>query len=248
MLTEKTFDTGEVILNYVEGPNTNPPIVLVHGVTARWQTFRSIIPHLSSNWHLYACDLRGHGSSGRLTGTYTIPDFIHDTGLWLESILTEPCILLGHSLGALVSFGVAAQKPALISALILSDPPLIERDNARFAQTPLPKQFTRLYEQATSVSTLEELLQLMKGNDPEISQSKRNRAEQLFQADPDILASVIERRLPLGFDFEAALAGVQCPTLLLQADPTMKPALMDDDVAFAKQQLQTYTHRVVEGA
>ena len=36
MLEEKNFDTGVVHLNYAEGPDSGPPLVLLHGRGDRW--------------------------------------------------------------------------------------------------------------------------------------------------------------------------------------------------------------------
>jgi hypothetical protein len=33
MLSEKSFDTGELLLNYAEGPASGPPLALLHGLT-----------------------------------------------------------------------------------------------------------------------------------------------------------------------------------------------------------------------
>jgi len=68
MFKERTFDTGEVILNYAEGPASGPPLVLLHGFTGRWQGFLPLLPALSLRWHVYAPDYRGHGKSGRVAG------------------------------------------------------------------------------------------------------------------------------------------------------------------------------------
>ena len=40
MLVEKRFDTGEVVLNYAEGPDNGPPAILLHGFTSNWQSAR----------------------------------------------------------------------------------------------------------------------------------------------------------------------------------------------------------------
>jgi hypothetical protein len=47
MLTEHTFDTGAVIINYAEGGSVRPPLVLLHGGSTRWQSSLPIIPELS---------------------------------------------------------------------------------------------------------------------------------------------------------------------------------------------------------
>ena len=61
MLTERQFDTGAVTLNYAEGPASGPPLVLLHGLSYRWQSWLAVMPTLALRWHLYAPDLRGFG-------------------------------------------------------------------------------------------------------------------------------------------------------------------------------------------
>ena len=63
MLTERSFDAGEVTINFAEGPANGPPLVLLHGGTDRWASFESVIPALKEEWHIYALDFRGHGKS-----------------------------------------------------------------------------------------------------------------------------------------------------------------------------------------
>jgi len=65
MLTEKSFDTGEIVINFAEGEAAGPPLVMLHGSSLNWQSFGEFIPTLEQSWHIYACDLRGHGKSGR---------------------------------------------------------------------------------------------------------------------------------------------------------------------------------------
>ncbi len=36
MLVERSFEAGEATLNYAEGPDSGPPMVLTHGLTDRW--------------------------------------------------------------------------------------------------------------------------------------------------------------------------------------------------------------------
>jgi pimeloyl-ACP methyl ester carboxylesterase len=78
MLTEKIFDTGVVALNYVEGPPSGLPLVLLHGVTLRWQDFLNVMPTLAFRYHSYALDFRGHGCSGHVADAYRIVDYTQD--------------------------------------------------------------------------------------------------------------------------------------------------------------------------
>ncbi|MGB9203882.1 MAG: alpha/beta hydrolase, partial [Terriglobales bacterium] len=74
-LVERTFDTGEVRLNYAEGPAHGPPLVLLHGLGRRWQVFLPVIPALSLRWHIFAPDLRGHGKSSHVARGYRGPQY-----------------------------------------------------------------------------------------------------------------------------------------------------------------------------
>src|SRR5262249_53377431 len=122
MLTEKTFDTGTLIINYAEGPAHGVPLVLLHGGTGRWQTFLTVLPLLAMRYHIYALDLRGHGLSGRTPGAYKIVDFPKGIDIFLREQVGKPAVLLGHSLGTNVVLQVAASAPELVLALILEDP------------------------------------------------------------------------------------------------------------------------------
>jgi pimeloyl-ACP methyl ester carboxylesterase len=83
-LVERTFDTGEVQLNYAEGPANGPPLVLIHGLGRRWQVFLPIIPALSLRWHIFAPDLRGHGKSSHVARGYHGPQYSEDIARRLQ--------------------------------------------------------------------------------------------------------------------------------------------------------------------
>ncbi len=128
MLTEKSFDTGEIVINFAEGDTAGTPLVMLHGSTLRWQTFEEFIPTLEQSWHIYACDLRGHGRSGRASSGYRIADFVPDTVAFIERCIGRPVFLLGYSMGATVTLGVAARIPKLIQCIVLLEPGLILRE------------------------------------------------------------------------------------------------------------------------
>jgi len=84
-IQEKTFNTGEVTINYAEVPSSGPPLMLLHGGGDRWQSFLSIVPPLAKKCHIYALDLRGHGKSGRVPGKYCPEHYASDIVAFLES-------------------------------------------------------------------------------------------------------------------------------------------------------------------
>jgi pimeloyl-ACP methyl ester carboxylesterase len=127
---EATFETGEVAINYAEGPRHGPAFVVLHGGSARWQYSHELLDALAESWHVFAPDFRGHGRSGRVPGAYRLRDYVRDTAAFLAAVLDEPPVVYGHSLGGEVAVMLAAQHPDLVRALIVGDAPLSTRNQA----------------------------------------------------------------------------------------------------------------------
>jgi pimeloyl-ACP methyl ester carboxylesterase len=232
MLTEQTFDANGVTVNYAVGEVSGPPLLLLHGITERWQTFSLLIPHLASTWQLYALDLRGHGKSGRVENRYRIIDYAHDIICFIESQVGQPAVILGHSIGALVAMYVAASRPKLVKAIILVDLPL------HLQHTPLKdipngpyeafKQIVEIIQANRSHQAIEQgLLKHFPEGD---SEARRARAKVLSQLDPDSLTTLLENHILAGLDLDTLLTQVKCPTLLIQGNPQLGAALFDEDV------------------
>ncbi|MHA2383825.1 MAG: alpha/beta fold hydrolase, partial [Candidatus Thorarchaeota archaeon] len=60
---EKKLDTGEITINYVEGPENGVPLVLIPAQGADWTNYEKVLPLLSKNYHVFSLDVRGHGKS-----------------------------------------------------------------------------------------------------------------------------------------------------------------------------------------
>src|SRR5438093_1285361 len=97
MLIERTFDAGTVSINYAEEPGSGPLLLLLHGVTSRWQNFLNVMPVLTQRWHVVAADLRGHGRSGRVDGRYGLMEYAADVIALLRHLGDGPAVLIGHS-------------------------------------------------------------------------------------------------------------------------------------------------------
>jgi pimeloyl-ACP methyl ester carboxylesterase len=67
---ERQFDAGDVAINVAEWADNGPPLLFIHGVTSDWSTWEQIVPAFVTGWHCFAVDLRGHGKSGHVSGSY----------------------------------------------------------------------------------------------------------------------------------------------------------------------------------
>jgi pimeloyl-ACP methyl ester carboxylesterase len=243
MFTERTFDAGAVSINYAEGPKNGPPLLMLHGVTSRWQSFLNVTPVLTQRWHVRAADLRGHGRSGRAEGRYGVMDYAADAIALLRHLGGGPTVLIGHSLGSMISIGVASEAPDLVRAVVLGDPPLGAFDGRPFATRPEYPRFVAqldLVRRGLPPSELaSRLAALAPGGD---QATARSRAASMSRLDPEVLTAVVEDRAGDGYDLGARLRRVACPVLLLQGNPERGGALTDLEARWAASLLPDCAH------
>ncbi|MCQ4360963.1 alpha/beta fold hydrolase [Mycobacterium gordonae] len=97
------------------------PLVLVHGLMGRGTTWPRQLPWLARLGAVYTYDAPWH--RGRdVTDPYPISTerFVADLGDAVGSLDT-PVVLIGHSMGGLHSWCLAAERPELVSALVVED-------------------------------------------------------------------------------------------------------------------------------
>ena len=105
--------------------NAGTPIVLIHGIAASLHDWDDLIPELTKNGHTsYALDLLGHGDSPKLDSHAYQMEWIYEHfSTWIRSLhLTEPAILIGHSLGGHIALEYARRDSAWTRGLVLVNP------------------------------------------------------------------------------------------------------------------------------
>src|SRR5918997_3463511 len=103
---ERTIPAGDVEIAVTEFPNPGrPPVVLLHGVGSRGQSWWPVIDSLAARFHLYQLDLRGHGASGKPSAGYLMEHYAADLDAALGALNLQDgeTRVMGHSLGALVA-------------------------------------------------------------------------------------------------------------------------------------------------
>jgi pimeloyl-ACP methyl ester carboxylesterase len=97
------------------------PLVLVHGLMGRGNTWSRQVPWLARLGTVYTYDAPWH--RGRdVDDPYPISTerFVADLGAAVET-LGAPAVMVGHSMGALHSWCLAASRPELIRGLVIED-------------------------------------------------------------------------------------------------------------------------------
>lgn len=98
-------------------------VVFVHGWMDNAASFISVMASMlqsKPDWHLIAIDLPGHGlsSSKGEDNFYPFHDYIDDLHRTLLKLSANEVVLVGHSLGALVTSCYSAAFPEKIAALV----------------------------------------------------------------------------------------------------------------------------------
>ena len=219
ILRESNLSTPQATLNLAIGPPNGPMLILLHGFTNRWQTFQAIIPALTRNWQVLAFDHRGHGASTRVPGGYSAAGFYADAAAVLNACVTQPAVLLGHSMGGSLALHLAQDVPDKVRAVVTGDTSL---DLSMHIQAMNERRRTKLFGLRRKLAgrPLDELIR--RGLDPE-------QAEEMSQLDPHIMDFHAEGRVQDFFkdindlDFDS----IRCPLLLTQANP-LKGGLVQD--------------------
>ena len=89
-----------------------PPVVLVHGVGLRAESWFPQIGALDKTNTVFAIDLPGHGDSAQLLDA-SLVEFTKQLGGFVQDVVKEPVVVIGHSLGALVAIDFAVRFPSL---------------------------------------------------------------------------------------------------------------------------------------
>jgi pimeloyl-ACP methyl ester carboxylesterase len=106
------------------GPAGGPVIVCVHGLGGAAVNWMAVAPLLTGSCRLLAPDLAGHGltrAGGRGTGVAANRVLLHQ---FMASVVPGPAIVMGNSMGGMISLLEASAAPAAVTGLILIDPAL----------------------------------------------------------------------------------------------------------------------------
>jgi pimeloyl-ACP methyl ester carboxylesterase len=222
------------------GPARGPVIVCVHGLGGSAVNWAAIAPLLTSRYRLIAPDLAGHGltrAAGRDCGVFANQALLHR---FLQSAAAgQPVILMGNSMGGMVSLLEASASPSTVSALVLVDPalpfafarpdPLVATLFALYGTPGLGGVLRSLRRDASPDASVARLLSLCCADPSRVPaqtvaqhvEMERRRTEfpDRSQALNNAMRSVVQTiGRERGRTYRAIVDSVDCPVLLLQGD------------------------------
>jgi pimeloyl-ACP methyl ester carboxylesterase len=112
------------IASYVQ-QGKGAPVILIHGLAASLHDWDDLMPELAAyGYSAYAVDLLGHGESPKPESrAYQVEWLLDHFAEWMRSLrLTEPAVVIGHSLGGYVALEYARRVSTWTRGLVLVNP------------------------------------------------------------------------------------------------------------------------------
>jgi pimeloyl-ACP methyl ester carboxylesterase len=158
-------------------------------------------------------DLRGHGeSTPAKNGDYAVATFAADVAALIEHLDIAPAVVVGHSLGGVITCAVSAARPDLVAAAVMVDPaPFVIRDELRPVIDALFKEIASKDGEAARARMVGGMF--LATDDAE---RKAWIVNTMAQVPQEIAAPSIGGLLT--FDGPRALASVQCPIASISAN------------------------------
>jgi pimeloyl-ACP methyl ester carboxylesterase len=121
--TSRFVEAGGVRLHYLDyGTPGRPPMLCLHGGAAHAHWFDFVAPGFNTGYHVRALDQRGHGDSAWVQPpAYTYEDYASDLAEVVEKLDLRDFVLIGHSMGGMVSLVYAAAHPGRVAQLVVVD-------------------------------------------------------------------------------------------------------------------------------
>jgi len=123
-----------VSLYYELRAGTGTPIVFVHGWCCDHTYFAPQRDYFGGKGRTTLdLDLRGHGHSDKPAQAYSMSAFADDVAWMCRELALAKPVLVGHSMGGIVAYDVAARYPELASAIVMIDSAVVRPAAAKAA-------------------------------------------------------------------------------------------------------------------
>jgi esterase len=121
--TDHYADVNGVKLHYLDyGTSGRRQMLCLHGGAAHAHWYDYVAPGFTTDHHVHALDLRGHGDSAWAEQhTYAWKVYSDDIHALEEKLNLRDYVLIGHSMGGMVSLVHASSHPERIAALVVID-------------------------------------------------------------------------------------------------------------------------------
>lgn len=152
-------ELDEITLHYLDTKTDKEPIICIHGLWGRGETWKQFMYRYGHKYRVIAPDLRGHGYSEKPSSPYTADVMCADIAKLMDHLDISSAIILGHSQGGRIAAHLAHLYPSYVEKVAILDKsangldPGLPIDNSIIHKDPLthdwPLPFKSLEEART---------------------------------------------------------------------------------------------------
>jgi 3-oxoadipate enol-lactonase len=194
-------------------------VVLVHGLGSSGRDWALQVPALADRYRVLTYDVRGHGSTSRPRGPYSVTQFARDLALLLERLGLRPAHVVGISMGGMIAFQLAVDRPDLVRSLVIvnSGPALVPATPAEHLAVWSRIAIAKLRGPAAMAGILAPRL----FPSPDQEGLRREFAKRWAENDKDAYYAAL--RAIIGWSVRDRIGGIRCPVLVIAADHDYTP-------------------------
>lgn len=122
MPLRQTLSKSDIQLSYLEWKQGREPLLLLHGLGDHGLVWSSLATYLSTDYHIVAPDMRGHGESSKPEQDYSFESAIADLEALMDHLGWSNAHIVSHSWTGKLAAIWARQNPERFRSLILVDP------------------------------------------------------------------------------------------------------------------------------
>jgi len=133
MVMENGFTKKEYVINgqTIHAMQAGRPgrqvALMVHGWSSSWYAMSPIMGLLAQRFHCIAVDLPGYGQSPPLAERAAISRYAELLAELIEQVSSSPVVLIGHSMGGMISITLSLKYPILVERMVLLSPTISGR-------------------------------------------------------------------------------------------------------------------------
>jgi pimeloyl-ACP methyl ester carboxylesterase len=110
-----------------EGKQGRQVALLIHGWSSSWYALSPLLPLLSKRRHCLAVDLPGYGQSPPGSEPASIAGYADLLAGLIREVTDRPVLLVGHSMGGMISLTLTLRHPDLVERIVLLCPTITGR-------------------------------------------------------------------------------------------------------------------------